>query len=86
MEKRYVTKTGKAQDGDITKLCGENVWWSPRMKADAIRDIESGACEYWVPWNTGETKIRVVNGAKGKYLRTDRDQTPNNNLLELPNC
>lgn len=86
MAKRYVYKTGKDRDGDITKLCNEDAYWSPRAKADAISDIENGTYEYWVPWKSGETKITVVNGATGKYLRTQRDGSTGNNLDELPDC
>lgn len=87
MAKRYVRATGKDKDGDITRLCNSGHAWSPRPKADAIRDIESGAHEYWVNWlNSPETKIHVVNGTTGKYLRTDRDSTSRNNLDDLPDC
>jgi hypothetical protein len=87
MAKRYVTKTGKDRDGDITKLCQPGESWSPRQKADAISDIESGTHEYWVSWtHSPETKIRVVNSSNGKYLRTDRDTTSRNNLDDLPDC
>lgn len=86
MAKRYVYKTGKDSDGDITKLCNENAAWSPRLKAGAISDIEFGSHEYWVPWKSGETKITVVNGSTGKYLRTQRDGSTGNNLDELPDC
>jgi hypothetical protein len=87
MAKCYVRQTGKDKDGDITRLCNSGQFWSPRSKADAIQDIESGTHEYWVNWaNYPETKIRVVTGARGKYLRTDRDQTSKNNLDDLPDC
>lgn len=87
MAKRYVRQTGKDKDGDITRLCNSGQFWSPRSKADAIQDIESGTHEYWVNWtNYPETKIRVVTGTRGKYLRTDRDQTSWNNLDDLPDC
>ena len=87
MAKRYVRQTGKDKDGDITRLCNSGQFWAPRSKADAIQDIESGTHEYWVNWaNYPETKIRVVTGARGKYLRTDRDQTSKNNLDDLPDC
>lgn len=87
MAKRYVRQTGKDKDGDITRLCNSGQFWSPRSKADAIQDIESGTHEYWVNWaNYPETKIRVVTGTRGKYLRTDRDQTSRNNLDDLPDC
>lgn len=87
MAKRYVTATGKDSQGDITKLCQPGAAWSPRAKAGAISDIETGEHEYWVNWsNAPETRIRVVPGATGKYLRTDRDTTSRNNLDDLPDC
>lgn len=86
MSDRAVRNTGKDRDGDITRLCNPGQSWSPRSKADAIRDIESGTHTYYVPWQRGRTEIRVVNGANGKYLRTDRDNTSKNNLDDLPDC
>lgn len=86
MAKRYVTKTGKDRDGDITRLCKSGEIWSPRSKVDAIRDIEGGIHSYHVKWPEKETKISVVNGPNGKYLRTDRDSTTRNNLDDLPDC
>lgn len=86
MADRAVRKTGKNNQGDITALCDDGARWSPRSKADAIADIESGAHTYYVPWATGRTEIRVVEGAKGKYLRTDSDDTQKNNLDDLPDC
>ncbi len=44
MADRRVTKTGKDQDGDITKLCGS---WGNRSKASAIYDIQSGTHTYY---------------------------------------
>lgn len=87
MTKRYVRATGKDRQGDITRLCNGGEYWSPRSKADVINDIELGLHEYWVNWlNTPETRIRVVHGPTGKYLRTDRDTTSRNNLDDLPDC
>ena len=86
MSERAVRKTGKDRDGDITKLCDPGAPWSPRDKADVIRDIESRTHTYYVPWVTGRTDIQVARGAHGKYLRTDRDNTSRNNLDELPDC
>ena len=86
MTDRAVLNTGKDRDGDITKLCNQGQSWSPRSKADAIKDIENGIHTYHVPWNSGRTEIRVVNGINGKYLRTDKDDTSRNNLDDLPNC
>lgn len=86
MSDRPVRKTRKDRDGDILALGNDGDSWSPRLKADAISDIEFGLHTYHVPWNSGRTEIRVVNGATGKYLRTDRDSTTRNNLLDLPDC
>jgi len=86
MADRAVRKTAKDQDGDITALCNDGDLWSPRKKADAIRDIEQGIHTYYVPWTLGRTEIHVVNGPTGKYLRTDRDDTSRNNLDDLPDC
>jgi hypothetical protein len=81
---RRVTHSGKNRDGDITAIGQPGQLWSPRQKADAIRDIESGANTYHVQWPEKRTEIRVVPGPTGKYLRTDRDNTTRNNLDDLP--
>lgn len=89
MAERAVDKSKKDRDGDILALCNpsECECWSPRSKANAIQDIESGIHQYYVPWGDGtRTSIRVVNGPTGKYLRTDKDNTSRNNLDDLPDC
>lgn len=86
MADRAVRKTRKDSDGDITALCDDGAYWSPRKKADAIADIENGIHTYYVPWKSGRTEIHVVDGPTGKYLRTDRDNTSKNNLDDLPDC
>lgn len=84
---RAVLQTGKNNDGDITALCNRGQSWSPRAKADAIRDIESQLYSYHVPMKDGsKTPIHVVNGKYGKYLRTNWDNTDKNNLDDLPDC
>lgn len=87
MADRQVTRTGKDSQGDITKLCNHGAEWSPRSKADAIRDIQSGTHTYHVVWpGNVRTAIRVVPGPTGPYLRTDKDNTTKNNLQDLPDC
>ena len=87
MARRAVIRTGKDKDGDIISLCNPEESWSPRSKQDAISDIESGTHIYYVPWTSGpHTEIEVVNGPRGKYLRTRRDGTSGNNLDNLPDC
>lgn len=85
MADRAVRQTGKDRFGNITSLADRGQAWSPRASADCIRDIESRTHTYYVPWNSGRTEIRVVDGPGGKYLRTDRDNTSKNNLDDLPN-
>jgi len=85
MADRQVKATGK--NAEITSLCNAGEYWSPRSKADAISDIENGFHTYFVLWTGNRrTEIRVVQGATGKYLRTDHDATTRNNLLDLPDC
>lgn len=79
---RRVTHSGKADDGTISSLCHPGEYWSPRRKADAVRDINSGQYRYWVRVNGQEVDVHVVNG----HLRTDPDKTTRNNLLDLPDC
>jgi len=86
MADRAVRQSGKNAEGDITGLCDSGASWSPRKSKDAISDIENGLHTYHVPWQSGRTEVRVVHGPKGKYLRTDRDNTTKNNLDDLPDC
>lgn len=85
MADREVTQTRKDK-GEITALCNPGAGWTPRSKEDAIQDIESKTHAYHVRWTEKRTEIRVVQGSTGKYLRTDRDNTTRNNLLDLPDC
>lgn len=86
MTDRAVRQTGKDRLGNITSLADAGQSWSPRSSADCIRDIETGANTYHVPWRSGRTEIRVVTEGSTKYLRTDRDNTTKNNLDDLPDA
>ena len=86
MADRKVTRSKKDRDGDILALCNTGEFWSPRTKENAIRDIELGIHTYYVRRDGKRTEIRVVNGSRGKYLRTDPDTTSRNNLDDLPDC
>ncbi|MFI8748802.1 DUF3892 domain-containing protein [Vreelandella lionensis] len=87
MTDRQVTATGKDTDGDITKLCKSGEWWSPRSKADAIRDIEMGFNTYYVKDKAGNrADIHVVTVGSKKHLRTSADASSANNLDNLPDC
>jgi hypothetical protein len=83
---RRVTQSRKNAEGDITALCNPSENWSPRLKADVIRDIESELHAYFVDRARYRTNVRVVNAATGKYLRTEADPRSENNLDNLPGC
>lgn len=85
MSARQVTHTGKDRDGDITALCNPTSW-GRRAKRDAISDIELGIHEYFVNRGGRISRVVVKHGVKGKYLSTEPDSTPLNNLDNLPNC
>jgi hypothetical protein len=84
MATRTVTHALRDHRGVVTYLCGRDESWSPRPARAVIADIESGAHHYVVAWPEHDTDVHVVDDPDGKYLRTDRDATPRNNLDELP--
>jgi hypothetical protein len=84
MAERPVTQTLKNSDGDITALCNPDESWSPRTVSEVISDIESGAYDYVVRSDLGDTSVEVVDGPGGKYVRSRRDSKVFNNLDELP--
>ena len=66
MADKKVTKTGKDNDGDITKLGGS---WGNASKAIAIQDIDNGTNSYYVQQpNCGRSEVRVVEGTTGSGL------------------
>ncbi len=87
MADRRVTKSGKDSDGDITHLCNPGQYWSPKSKSSAITEIENNTNTYYVQDSYGRrADIHVVNGANGKYLRTDPNSSCTDNLDNLPDC
>ncbi len=87
MKTRCVTHTRKESGRRILAVGNPDERWSPRRTADAIRDIEAGRYTYHVlSLGRPRTEIRVIKASYGKYLRTDRDGTTQNNLRDLPNC
>jgi hypothetical protein len=86
MADRRVTQSRKDEDGDITALCNPAEPWSPRLKANAIADIDNGIHVYFVDRAGYRTNVQVVDDPDGKYLRTTADTTSANNLDNLPDC
>ena len=80
-----MTYTRKEPDGDILALCGEGELWSPRVKVDAIKDIDLKIYSYYVMHEGKTLDVHVARTSSGeKYLRTDWDSTTHNNLDDLP--
>jgi len=87
MAERRVSRTRKDSDGDITHVCHPGADWSPRASSLVISDIENSRYRYYVINSKGgRTYIEVVDGPTRKYLRTRKDETPCDNLDELPDC
>ena len=80
---RRVKSTKKDRSGNIVALCNPGQSWSPRRKADVIRDINSSKKSYYVQELTQRRYVRVVG--PDTLLTTD-DTTSKNNLDNLPVC
>jgi hypothetical protein len=81
---RRVTVAGRDRHGYITHLENPGEPWSPRSCSDVILDLELGQYSYFVQWPDRKTEVRDVEDSGGKYLRTDRDSSARNDLLDLP--
>lgn len=85
-----VRKEACDENAPITHLrlvAPSEVWSSEKI----IKMIENGEAEFWsYHYKNGEIdeqtkiKVEVVEAPEGKYLRTRKDETEENNLLELP--
>ena len=78
---RRVRATKKDENGNIVALCNSGQSWSPRQKADVIRDIQSNRRSYYVEEAPRRTYVRVVSGGS---LQTTPDERNSNNLNKLP--
>jgi hypothetical protein len=83
---RTVTRARQSK-GKVVALCNPGQSWSPRSTPDVIADIRTGSFRYFAADAAGHTsRIRVVRGSHGAYLRTQADATAQNNLDDLPPC
>lgn len=78
---RKVTATKKDRNGNIIALCNKGQSWSPRRKADVIKDILNNKTSYYVHEADRRAYVRIVSG---NALQTTPDATSNNNLDKLP--
>jgi len=77
---RRVRATKKDREGNIIALCCAGQSWSPRRKADVIKDIVNSKRSYYVQEEGRRTYVRIVAGV----LQTTPDVSSNNNLSRLP--
>lgn len=84
MATRFITFTQKNKEDDILFICNNEADWSPLSIENAISHIEDGTHSYFAAGPNGvEAKVHVVNGASGKYLRSNQDKSSSNNLDNL---
>ena len=85
---RCITTTDKMEDHKIISHIGgkygDNHWWM--SVEDAIKKIELEGFSFWVSRNGKKVAVVVATREGTKYLKTDPDDSTNNNLLELPAC
>lgn len=79
---REVTMCRKEDDGEIIALCNPDAVWSPRLRGDAINDIENDIHTYYVLSNRKRVDIKIVQTTNGKSLRADSMKTVINNLVD----
>jgi hypothetical protein len=93
MADHRVTRTSKedawagGQHRHIAALCLDDGSRVP--KATAIARIRARLERYWTYAEGQQAWVEVVDRCDrcaNAYLRTDRDSTTKNNLLELPDC
>ena len=82
---KNVTKGDKTHES-ITNVGDGSVW--TETKAETIRLIEHTDKDkrntYYTKDGDVRSEVKVVDGKNGKYLRSHKDGTPNDNLLNLP--
>ena len=85
MPSRTVTHVRRNAQGDITALSHPWESWSPREKEDAIADIGTRRCTYFIVTGKGRIPIQVVHSRKkGNYLRAVPTPGPHATLATLP--
>ena len=77
---RRVRTVKRDRSGNIVALCNVDASWSPRRKADIIRDIVENNKSYYVQEQERRSYVRVVEGNK---LQTTRDESSANYLDKL---
>jgi hypothetical protein len=77
---RRIRTVKRDRKGNIVALCNAEAAWSPRRKADIIRDILDNKKSYYVQEQERRSYVRVVDGDK---LQTTPDESHANFLGKL---
>lgn len=77
------TKTNRYDHESITLVGGPAGVWTKQVVANTI---ESGLHAFYTQAADYVAWLRVRYGRNGKFVQTESDPTPANNLLNLPNC
>jgi hypothetical protein len=78
-----IVRDGSDPDNRIDSVGGSG--WS-KPEDTVIAEIENGSETYFVDVGGNQVQVEVAEREGRKYLRTDSDQTTENNLLSLPDC
>jgi hypothetical protein len=78
-----IVRDGSDPDNRIDEVGGTG--WQKSEDA-VIAEIENGTGSYYVNVGGKEVDVVVREREGRKYLRTDPDETTENNLLSLPEC
>jgi len=71
MARRIVTHLTRSEDYEIIMLCNHREEWSPRIKNDAIRDIETNLHTYRVVVDHSIFEVIITEDPeKGKIIAT----------------
>ena len=84
--KKLVTFITRTPAGDAVQSIGgfeNSVSWS-RPLADAVEDVQSGRCQYYVSIGLRKVNLVVAEQAGSSYLKTMIDGLSPANLLALP--
>ena len=78
-----IIRDGSDPDRRIDSVGGSD-WTKPENVV--IEEIDNRTESYFVDVNGNHVEVEVAEREGVKYLRTDADQTTENNLLSLPDC
>ncbi|RKR06744.1 hypothetical protein C7446_0739 [Kushneria sinocarnis] len=86
MHYRRVMATGCDPRGRITRLCNFSTGWVLVTATQAIREIETGRCQYYIQDDCGSSDLIVTRDREGCQLQVDPAGASRITLVNLLNC